>query len=352
MIETLGAYREAVRAEIKRIIDEAAHLDNVNQWGVDLRRRLSSFATRGKLIRGCLVPAVQAAFGTIPTRDAHRVGAVIELIQSFLLIHDDIMDEDPVRRGATSVHEQYRLVGVDGTYGNTQRFGESMGICAGDVAVLLAFEALMGLGVTDELKVQITKLVASEIADVGVAQMADVANGHRPSSASEEEILTVYRLKTGRYTFSVPLMLGALLAGVASGSVELISRWGELQGLIFQIRDDELGLLGEEADIGKPSGSDIATDKQTLHRALLLKLCHQHGCADLAELFGRADLTRADIERVRAALEETGTLREMERRVAELDAEAAPILDQISELDDSGRTIFEKIAEYNVKRTA
>jgi geranylgeranyl diphosphate synthase type I len=352
VVETLAAYRDAVGGEIKHIIGEAGHLDKVNQWGVDLRRRLSSFATRGKLIRGCLVPAVQEAFGKTADRDAYRVGAVIELIQSFLLIHDDIMDEDPVRRGATSVHEQYRLAAVDGKYERSGRFGESMGICAGDVAVLLAFEALMGLQVANDLKVEITRLIASEIADVGVAQMADVANGHRTSTASEEEILSVYRLKTGRYTFSVPLMLGATLAGVANETVEQISRWGELQGLIFQIRDDELGLLGEETEIGKPTGSDISTDKQTLHRAVLLDLCRQHGCADLAELFGRTELTKADIERVRLALEKTGTLGEMERRVSELDAEARPLLDQIGELDSGGRKIFEKIAEYNVKRTA
>ena len=189
MVETLAAYRDAVGAEIKRILGDAEHLDRVNQWGVDLRRRLSSFATRGKLIRGCLVPAVQEAFGIQTDRDAYRVGAVIELIQSFLLIHDDIMDEDPVRRGATSVHEQYRLAGIDGKYEHSERFGESMGICAGDVAVLLAFEALTGLGAGNELKIEITRLIAAEIADVGVAQMADVANGHRTSTASEENRL-------------------------------------------------------------------------------------------------------------------------------------------------------------------
>ncbi|TVQ23703.1 MAG: polyprenyl synthetase family protein, partial [Spirochaetaceae bacterium] len=263
MIDALTVHRQPI-IDALAVACDAARNRGVNAWGDDLADRLFAFASRGKLLRGSFVAAGCDAFGVPPSSAAYRVGAAMELIQSFLLVHDDIMDQDAIRRGHPAVYEQYRRIGVERGYSGPQRFAESMGICAGDVAMLLAFQTICALDVPADVRCSVADSVAREIADVGVAQMGDVAHGHATEPVSEEEILSVYRFKTGRYTFSLPLMTGGMLAGAPADSIERLGEWGELQGIVFQIRDDQLGLIGESHEIGKPAGSDIRSNKQTL----------------------------------------------------------------------------------------
>ena len=351
MIDSLDVYREGIIDALRRIDHEqGARLAGVNAWGADLRTRLVEFTSRGKLIRGSLVVAAAEAFGRAADRPVSTVAAALELVQSFLLIHDDIMDEDPVRRGVPAVFEQYRRHGCDAGFRDPARLGESMGICAGDVAVLLAVTALAGVDLDAAVRLRLIALLGEEIAKVGVAQMADVANGHSSHAATEEEILSVYRFKTGRYTFSLPLMLGALIADAPAPVVDALSAWGELQGIVFQIRDDHLGVMGETAEIGKRAGSDITANKQTLHRLHLLERLPGTQWADVEDLFGHDHLSVAQMQRVRDALEGTGTLELLDGRVDELREQARSVLNAAG-LDERTRAVFTAIDAYNAGRT-
>ncbi|MFW5686105.1 MAG: polyprenyl synthetase family protein [Spirochaetota bacterium] len=351
MIETLGIHRAPILGALERIdATQGESYTGVNAWAPDLRDRLLEFTARGKLIRGSLVAATAEALGRTPDDDVYTVAAAVELVQSFLLVHDDIMDEDPIRRGMPAIYEQYRRYGEERGYTHVRRFGESMGICGGDVAVLMALSSLAGIAADAETRVRLVRLLSDEIAKVGVAQMADVANGHSPTAASEEEIVSVYRFKTGRYTFSLPLMLGAMLAAADRRLIDLLSTWGEIQGVVFQIRDDHLGLMGETGEIGKPSASDVTSNKQTLHRLHLFERLPGSEWADVAGYFGHEHLSAAQISRVREALAGTGTLDLLEARVRELRAEAASLLDQAG-LDERRRGVFDAIDEYNASRT-
>lgn len=352
MIETLGTHRDGIVAALREIdVAQGPALSRVNVWGSDLRERLIAFAERGKLIRGSLVAASASALGRTPDRAVYTVAAAVELVQAFLLIHDDIMDEDSVRRGEPSVFEQYRRYGCDKGFTASARFGESMAICGGDVAVLMAVAALGRLDAKATTTVRLVTLLSEEIARVGVAQMADVANGHSPRAASEEDILSVYRYKTGRYTFSLPLMAGAILADADEPVVEALSSWGESQGVIFQIRDDHLGIMGETDEIGKPAGSDVTSNKQTLHRLYLLARLPGTEWSDVSGYFGHEHLSLEQIQRVREALEGTGTLRVLEQRIEGLREEAGAVLNAL-ELPPERRAIFDAIDRYNASRIA
>ncbi len=351
MIDVIAAHRSPIVTALREIDRSLCHaLAPVNRWGDDLRSRLLDFTERGKLIRGSLVAAASTALGREPDRAVYTVAAAVELVQSFLLIHDDIMDEDPLRRSAPAVFEQYRRLGLEHGYRNPGRFGESMGICAGDVAVLVGFAAVGAIDASPTTRVRLTTLLANEIAKVGVAQMADVSNGHAPQPATEAEIVSVYRFKTGRYTFSLPLMLGAVLADADEPTIDALSRWGEVQGIIFQIRDDQLGLMQDTSEIGKPAGSDVAADKQTLHRLVLLDRLPGSGYEDVRAYFGQ-DAPRPDqIARIREALSATGTIVAIEERVRALQSEAAAELSSL-DLPDAARRVFGAIDAYNACRT-
>ncbi len=351
MIDVIAAHRAPIVTALREIDRTAGHeLTAVNRWGEDLRTRLLDFTERGKLIRGSLVAASSVALGREPDRAVYTVAAAVELVQSFLLIHDDIMDEDPLRRGVPAIFEQYGRHGVEHGFRSAARFGESMGICAGDVAVLVGFAAIGGIDVSPTTRVRLITLLASEIAKVGVAQMADVANGHAPESATETDIMSVYRFKTGRYTFSLPLMLGAILADTDEATIGALGRWGELEGIIFQIRDDELGLMQDTDDIGKPAGSDVAANKQTLHRLVLSSRLPGSGYEDVMRCFGQDSLRPDQIARVREALVATGTIAAIDERVASLRSRAAAELSSQA-LSEDARRVFDAIDEYNAHRT-
>jgi geranylgeranyl diphosphate synthase type I len=341
-----------VLAGIEAIIEDGArHLDRVNRWAPDLRTRLLEFASRGKLIRGALVATGAEVFGAAADRDVYRVAAAMELIQSFLLIHDDIMDEDSLRRGQPAIFEQYRQLGVERSFRRNQRFSESMGICAGDVAMLLAFEGASTTGLPAELQREVVMRLAQEIADVGVAQMADVANGHTAEPALETEILSVYRYKTGRYTFSLPLMLGGVIAGAAQDDLDTLGQWGELEGIIFQIRDDQLGLLGSEEETGKPAGSDIISDKQTIHRLLLQERAAGTNWQHVLAYFGARELPADAIEEVREALDDLGVIAEIDSRIVKLGAESDAMLESLTAVTPAGRETLGEISAFNRQRT-
>jgi len=216
--------------------------------------------------------------------------------------------------------------------------------------VLMAVTAMSTIDAPDPVRLRLVTLLGQEIAKVGVAQMADVANGHSSRAATEEEILAVYRYKTGRYTFSLPLMLGAILAEADASIVETLSAWGELQGIVFQIRDDDLGVMGETDEIGKPAGSDISANKQTLHRLHLLDRLPGTEWSDVSGYFGHEHLSPAQISRVRDALEGTGTLTLLEDRIAGLRAEAEALLERAS-LRHETLDVLHAIDAYNAKRS-
>ena len=351
MIRALKRHHEQIVAALRRI--ERRGFDaggGLNHWGTDFRGRLFAFAPRGKLIRGSLVAAGCEAFGGEATDAVYDAAAAIELVQSFLLIHDDVMDEDRFRRGIPSFVEQYREVGSADKVSRIDRFAESMAICAGDTTMSIAMEAFGTLDLPADLVRRIFVLVAREIALVAIAQMGDVANGHSSVQVSEDEILTLYRYKTGRYTFSLPLMIGAVIASTRDDILALVARWGELQGIVFQIRDDLLDIMEDPARTGKPAGSDVVANKQTLCRRVLLDRLPDTPDSAVAALFGKPDFGREDLQRVREAIIDSGTLDALEMRIRGLRAEAEEILGRMDGLTDAGRTMLATIDHYNAER--
>lgn len=361
MINALSKHRELIIASLHAIATEhASKLESVAEWGADLHERVFEFAARGKHIRGSLVAAGVELFGRKPDQFAYTTAASLELVQSFLLIHDDIMDEDTLRRGRPAVHEQYRKLGEARGVRDPQRFGESLGVCAGDVAVMLAIEAITASDGDPRLIQRLVRALSHEIASVGVAQMADVANGHEKGAAptsdhrdgSEAAILAVYRHKTGRYTFSLPLVLGATIAGARESDIDRLSAWGEIQGVIFQIRDDHLDIYGNEEKTGKPGGTDIASDKQTLHRRKLLDRIAGRERDEFLALCGRQGISHEGLTRVRSLLESTGVNADIQELVTDLAAQADSIAGQLETVTRGGRRFLDDLSRYNQHREA
>jgi geranylgeranyl diphosphate synthase type I len=297
--------RELVADELRRFFAwKKAALQAVNPLGADAGDRLLEFALQGKMIRGCLVPlgySLAAAAGqeASPPPVTIAVGAAMELFQSGLLVHDDIMDRDLTRRGNATIFHQYAEAASRRDDADPRHVGEALGICAGDVAYFLAFEMLSLVEAPAAVRADLLGMCARELTSVGIAQMQDVAWGASAADVRDEDILRMYTFKTSRYSFSLPLAAGGLIAGAAPALLAKLEEIGETIGVLFQVRDDELGLFGDEQELGKPVGSDVREGKKTLYYSRLMAAAGRTDRDRLARIFGNQAASPEDLDFVR-----------------------------------------------------
>ncbi len=276
MPRAVSQYKQRIDAFVRKYLqDKQPAFRAVNLWGSDVITRLDRFVARGKTIRGSLVLLSHDMFGGANTNGALRAAGALELIHAGLLIHDDIMDQDQLRRGQDAMHVQYERAtfpraAVNGegqrnhvkeTLSNEKRkrCGEAMAMCVGDVTFFMAMELLSS-------NPQIHQLIASELSSVCLAQMQDVSSCCSAVIPSSSDVMTLYRYKTARYSFSLPLTIGAILAQALSKDIHILDELGESFGILFQIRDDQLNASGKSEETGKPVGSDAREGKKTFAR--------------------------------------------------------------------------------------
>ncbi|MBN2510977.1 MAG: polyprenyl synthetase family protein [Spirochaetales bacterium] len=267
MLGFLMQHKAQISAYLKNYLAlHSNRLARINSLGPKVLEELLEFTTRGKMIRGSLVFLGGELCGSDAyTQDIIAVGASLELLQSALLIHDDIMDRDDERRGAKSIHALYDDELEQRRIPDHRHIAESLAICAGDISFFQGFEILAALSADTDIRLKLFSLFSAEMGVVGTAQMLDIAHTADLSFPEKDAILDLYRYKTGRYTFALPLLAGGILSRASDTQLSLLEEIGELMGIIFQIRDDELGLFGDPEKTGKPAGSDIYEGKKTLH---------------------------------------------------------------------------------------
>ena len=211
--------------------------------------RHSTFAG-GKRLRPLL--AYQAAVtiaGRLP-RGIEQLGAAIEMLHTYSLIHDDLpaLDNDDLRRGKPTCHVV---------------FGEAIAILAGDALQTRAFEVLAGLDTPPAATVQIIQLISNAVGTVeGMigGQVLDIESEHLKPTA--ELVNAIHRAKTGAL-IRVSVVTGGVYAGATAEDVVRLDLFGRKAGLAFQIADDVLDMTQDSAALGKTAGKDLAAEKAT-----------------------------------------------------------------------------------------
>jgi geranylgeranyl diphosphate synthase type II len=176
--------------------------------------------------------------------DAWEVAAAIELLHNFTLIHDDIMDKAPLRRGMETVHK---------------KFGESTAILAGDVMLVAAYDLINRIDVS--VLHQILGLFNKTAREVCEGQQLDM-DFEKQEMVSQEQYLNMIELKTS-VLLAACLKMGAILGGAGERNQNLIYEFGKKLGLAFQVQDDYLDAFGDPAKFGKQVGGDIKSNKKT-----------------------------------------------------------------------------------------
>ena len=325
-LERLDEIRRGVDAELSALLGRrsaAAAREEGGPGGLpELLGSLEAFvANGGKRLRPAFVLAAYRACGGRSQHEAMPLALATELLHTYLLIHDDIMDHAELRRGMATAHVTFReRHAARGLRGDAADFGRSVAILLGDLAYSLAAE-LFGQTLLDAAEAGrpgLARLQASFAAmcqEVIGGQYLELSLAERPAEerpltpAVERELLRVLRLKSGRYTAERPLELGALLAGAAPEVLAELSRYGTAVGEAFQLQDDLLGIFGEAERVGKPVGSDLQEGKFTLlvYHALRRATADQRSVLESA--LGNPGLDAAAAGRAIRAIEETGARR-------------------------------------------
>jgi geranylgeranyl diphosphate synthase type I len=233
-----------------------------------------------------------------------RAAAALELLHTFALIQDDVIDGSGTRRGRPASH--VNLAAEAET--EPERFGPSAAILLGDLSLIWADQLLADCGAPPDLLRRGVSIYNEMRAEVTLGQYLDVLAAHSVR-VTEEQALTVNHYKTASYTVQRPIQLGLALAGAADELVRSVSCYAIPAGIAFQLRDDVLGAFGDPAMTGKPSGQDLRERKPTWLWARTLRLCPE------AEAI-------TDVARLRELVVASGALAEAEAKIDALFHEA------------------------------
>jgi geranylgeranyl diphosphate synthase, type I len=307
----------------------------------------------GKRVRAILVLAGYYLATRRAPRPALSSAAAMEHFQTWMLIHDDIIDHSEERRGGPTVHlslaGDHRRQRRDGS---SDDYGTGIAITLGDLEEPFTVDAILGSPVPPAARlaalgeyVRMTRLTA-------FGQLLDIRNGTLdPGAVTEDDVLNVHRLKSAMYTVACPLRIGAMLGGMRAPGLADLEAVGVDLGIAFQLRDDVLG-AGFESDESGKSPNDLPEGKRTL---LVVRAWRDASDADrtrLKRVLGNPNATPEDVDRARDVIRTTGSLEYSERRIAELTARAFRRLDKSRTLTKDVRPLLREIADRLVRRSS
>jgi geranylgeranyl diphosphate synthase, type I len=312
--QTLVDIAGRVDLRIREVLD--AELRRWTAIDADLGAPLSSLRdlvlAGGKRLRPAFCHWAFVGAGGDPSDiNVINAGAGLELLHTFALVHDDVMDASLRRRGMDAVHVQF----IDEHKRNDwraedRRFGEGVAILVGDLAFVYA--DLLMADLPREAQAIFTELRI----EVNIGQYLDLLGTVR-GAPSVEAARRICTFKSGKYTIERPLHLGAALAGRHQEFDAALSGYGLPLGEAFQLKDDLLGALGDEALTGKPVGDDLREGKPTALVARTLSAASPSQ-RQVLDRIGYTDLTPEEIVAIQTIMVETGASTVVERQIGEL----------------------------------
>jgi geranylgeranyl diphosphate synthase, type I len=313
----------------------------LNYWGEDTAERFSEFIKLGKMIRGALLIWGYVNYGGEMNDEVVKAASALELFQSGILMQDDIIDKDYFRRGKRALFAQYLDLATGKKLNNPEYFGYNMGILAADIGFFWCYELLSELNVKPEVFKRLIYIFSQEQAMVCAGQMQDVYMGSSNSNFNFDKITELYIQKTARYTFSFPFVAGYLMINDNKDEMQKLVELGNLLGLIYQVKDDEFSLMGNERSTGKPVGSDIKEGKKTLLREMIFRLSSFTEKKKLRKIFGNQDITDREIEYVKGLAIKLNIFNNINKYLLDWNKEAINLIKSLKINESSKKVLTE-----------
>lgn len=335
--ELMKNMRSRIDSELVRFFEEQSEtrLDDVC---MDIRNRIREFTMNGgKRLRPMLVVMGHDLFA--PHSDLiYRAAISIELTQSYLLIHDDIMDQSETRRGKPSLHAALREQ-IKSRVSDSSRISQNLAIVAGDLADSFAHQSLLESGMRPDILLKANVELSRIIEMTGYGQLIDIESTFNENFA-QRDLLRLHLLKTAKYTIEGPLYMGAVLSGT-SEDLKPLQYYGMLLGTAFQLHDDILGLYGNEQETGKSIKSDVNEGKKTLLMLKAMELCSDSQKKFIRDCLSSGNISDSDFHKLRELVRDCGSYEYSRNMMARMISKSKEYLSEVK-----GETRIKKFLEW------
>lgn len=344
-LKTVSAESAEYGPDAALFIDAAAH---TLQGGKRLRARFCHSGWRAV--------ARFADRGATESAALWDLCSALEIFQSAALVHDDLIDNSDTRRGRPAAH---RALESDHRAlewaGDGEAFGRAAAILLGDLLVAWSDDLLEQSLFTHPNAHSVRLEYARMRRGVTTGQFLDIAEESawrvNPDAEHADRALRVALLKSARYSIEQPLLLGALLAGADEAQQDALRAFGRPVGMAFQLRDDVLGVFGDESATGKPAGDDLREGKRTVLVALAREGLDAPARRLLDELLGDPQLSPDQVAALQATIRHSGALARVEEKITAYAQEADRALSG-ARLDNASVSELRELARAATVRTA
>ncbi|QNV39214.1 polyprenyl synthetase family protein [Rothia amarae] len=356
------AYLAALEEELSYFFaQQKTILESISPESLPLLESIQQLSTGGKRLRALLAYwGNRSAGGDANSPEIIRCGAAIELFQSAALIHDDIIDRSDTRRGAPAVHRRFQAQHTQQNWRtDSETFGISSAIITGDLCLSWSEQMFNTIGEKAQglsqgraiFDLMRTEVMAGQYLDI----LGEVVNTEKNSAAITRS-RNVLRFKSAKYSCEHPLVLGAALALSArvdepAPLLQNLSQFGLPLGEAFQMRDDVLGVFGESAITGKPTGDDLREGKRTLLIALTQQKAEPALWEKLDSALGNQDLTETDIVELQNIIIDCGALASLEAEIEKIGQHVISSLEAMP-IEETPRLALENIVARLLHRAS
>ena len=321
---------EILDGEIKRYKDNCFIKESLEEL-----KRLSK---GGKRVRGYLIKLGQKLFGK--DDDSYiDIAAAIEIFQTSILIHDDVIDEADKRRGLDTINAKY-----------AGHIGISKAICIGDLGFFISYNIINNANISDDLKIEIMKVYSKTLYNTVNGEIIDVELPLKSleyhKKMDDKLIYDIYVNKTAWYTIIGPILIGASSANASSLDKEKLMKMGENLGIAFQIKDDLLGLYSEDDSMGKTL-NDIKEGKQTIIYKYAIDHANKEEIEIINKYYGNSCVTMDENKIITDLFIKLGSKENAEKLELEYTKKG---IDIINSMDVKNKDLFMDFANYLLKR--
>ena len=330
--------KEKIESKINEILNKEIYKYKDNEFIKESLEELKRLSSGGKRVRGYLVKLGAMLFGK--DDDSYiDLAAALEIFQTAILIHDDIIDEADKRRGMDTINAKYK-----------GHIGISKAICIGDLGFFISYRIINNANISKELKDEIIKVYSKTLHNTVNGEIVDVElplkdiNYHK--CMSDKIIYDIYVNKTAWYTIIGPVLIGAASAGASECDKQKLIEIGTNLGIAFQIKDDLLGLYSNAFDMGKTL-NDIKEGKQTI----IYKYAIDHANLDdlkiIEKYYGNTNVTTKENKIITELFERLGARKYAEDLVIKYTNKGIKIID---DMDVKNKKEFTEFANYLLNR--
>ncbi|UCC57707.1 MAG: polyprenyl synthetase family protein [Candidatus Bathyarchaeum sp.] len=338
--KTLDSYGAVIEERLKKFLAEAVkEAGDYHPFIEKVYSDLEEFMLRkGKRLASCSTLLTYKGYTGKVDDKILDVCVGIELYRHAILVHDDLVDMDNLRRGGSTLHKKF----MESYDPYTPRFGEGTAVFAGNIAYSLALKSIMNSGFSEEKLGKVLLLLSEGYREVNESQILDLLFEFKDIDVNEWCVMAGKRAAS---LFKVTILIGAILGDAPEKDYSMLGEAAENMGYSFDIQDDIIDSFAPEDQYGRPPCVDIATGKKPLHVIHALNSVEQEKSEALRCLLGKKNLNRGEIELVRTVLRESGGL-EAAKKTSKKHAKKARELLTKTSLTDDVKEFFNSFIVY------